>query len=220
MQPDFSDDALIRDYGVSRESLERLHAYDALLHKWQKAINIVSNSTLPESWVRHFVDSLQLLPYLPEQSVGMADEKICIADLGSGGGFPGMALAIARPDFDVHLIDSDFRKGQFLKNVSRETSTPVSVHTERVEQVLPSIKPDYITARGFAPLLDLFKGTEAVFESNPVLRFVLLKGRGAQDEVSAARALYDFNCTVHASVTQAESQVLCISNVRKIDLSA
>ncbi len=209
---DFSDDVLVRDFGVSRESLDVLRAYEVQLHKWQNAINIVSNKSLQESWERHFVDSIQLLPYLPLK----IDARYKIADLGSGGGFPGLVLAILRDDLDVHLIDSDQRKCQFLKNVSRETSTFVSVHSGRVEAVLKDVGPDIITARGFAPLVSLFNYVEDVISANPALKFLLLKGRSALDEVEAAREYYSFDCLSHPSITQTESHVLQISNVRKL----
>ena len=73
---------------VSRETDSKLHEYDAILHKWQKAVNIVSPSTLNDSLNRHFIDSLQILPLIPK-------EAKTLYDLGSGGGFPGMVLAIA-----------------------------------------------------------------------------------------------------------------------------
>ena len=91
---------------VSRESLEQLHAYDALLHKWQKTINLVGRNTLHESWDRHILDSVQIAQYVSRESK-------TLYDLGSGAGFPGLVLAILRPDLDVHLIESDLRKCSF-----------------------------------------------------------------------------------------------------------
>ena len=72
---------------VSRESLEKLERYQALLLKWQKAINLVSPKTLQESGVRHFADSVQLSQYIPE------DTK-AVMDWGSGAGFPGRFLPL------------------------------------------------------------------------------------------------------------------------------
>jgi len=89
VQPDLSSD--IR---------ERLEAYHALLLKWNPVINLVSKNTIADAWQRHFVDSIQIEQYVPEKA------KV-YADLGCGGGFPGLVVAIMRPDLDVHLIESE-----------------------------------------------------------------------------------------------------------------
>ena len=96
---------------VSRETTERLNHYLRLLHKWNPAINLVAKSTLAEAWQRHFMDSAQIFSSL---SGGVARW----VDLGSGGGFPGMVVAIlgaeAAPRMSVTLVESDLRKATFL----------------------------------------------------------------------------------------------------------
>jgi len=108
-----------RDYfskfDVSEEAFACLEVYHALLLKWQAAVNLVSPKTLDEAWQRHFLDSVQLLSSID------ADVKT-IADIGSGAGFPGLVLALCRPDLEVHLIESDMKKCQFLSTVLREAS--------------------------------------------------------------------------------------------------
>jgi 16S rRNA (guanine527-N7)-methyltransferase len=195
------------EYCVSRESLEKLKLYHALLLKWQKAINLVSSNTLKEAWGRHFLDSLQLLPFV--ESCGK------LVDLGSGAGFPGMVLSIVRPELRVTIVDSDERKCQFVKSVSRETLTPIDVFNGRVE-ILPSdLMPDIVTARGFAPLEDILDLTQPLYEGNSNLRYVLLKGRNANEEIAQAAQFYDFSLQKHASIVEADSSVLVISDVRK-----
>ena len=75
-----------RTFGVSRETIERLETYEVLLRQWQKTINLVASSTLPDIWHRHFADSAQLLPLAPG--------ALTWVDLGSGAGFPGLVVAI------------------------------------------------------------------------------------------------------------------------------
>src|SRR5262245_1521225 len=99
-------------WNVSRETFQRLEVYAELLKKWQRAINLLSPGTLENIWDRHFADSIQITNLIP---MGMKK----VVDLGSGAGFPAMVLSIARPDLDIHLIESDSRKCEFLKNVSR-----------------------------------------------------------------------------------------------------
>ncbi len=145
--------------GVSRETLDRLIVYAELLAKWQRRINLVGRSTLNELWRRHMLDSAQLLPLIP-------DGARCLVDLGSGAGFPGLVLAILGIP-EVHLIESDGRKAAFLREVSRETSTPLHIHVSRIEQIEPFVA-DVVTARALAPLpklLDLagpFTGRQTV----------------------------------------------------------
>ncbi len=203
------DNFLIGRCHVSRESLQALRSYEVLLHKWQKAINLVSPASLKESWSRHFIDSLQLLPLIDAGAQ-------TVLDLGSGGGFPGMVIALSRSDLHVHLVDSDFRKCEFLKTVSRESSVGVAVHHCRVEALPDDVVPDIITARGFAPLSKLFEFLEAVINRCPALRFVLLKGENYQAEIDEALQVYQFEWKAIPSLTEPKAAVLLISNVSKL----
>ena len=190
-------------HNVSRESIEKLEIYHKLLIKWQKAINLVSPKTLDEAWGRHFLDSVQIARYIsPSVKV--------VADIGSGGGFPGLVLAILRPDLRVHLIESDGRKCQFLKAVSRETETNVDVRATRIEYMDENFTPDCVTARALADLPTLLSFCMPWAERNPDLEAVLMKGAKTQEEVSTAQALYDFEHEVHASSTDPQGRVLHI----------
>jgi 16S rRNA (guanine527-N7)-methyltransferase len=87
---------------VSRETRDQLEALAHTLGRWQKAINLVGKGTLEDVWVRHILDSAQLFPLIPKQAR-------TLADLGSGGGFPGLVLAALRPELQVNLIEADAR---------------------------------------------------------------------------------------------------------------
>ncbi len=184
----------------SKEVEGKLKIYDTLLHKWQKTINLVSRNTLEESWARHILDSVQIEAHVSR-------EKSLVYDLGSGAGFPGLVLAILRPDVEMHLIESDQRKCSFLKAVSRETGVSVTVHNERIEETkLPS--PDIITARALAPLDKLLgycqpwkrKGMQALF----------LKGETYRGEIDQALKLYDVECSIVPSKTSFSSALVKI----------
>lgn len=195
------------DIDVSRESIEKLEVYQGLLLKWQKAINLVSNNTLDEAWVRHFADSAQLSTYIPQ------DTKT-LMDWGSGAGFPALVLAIMRPQLDIHVVESDERKCQFMRTVSRETSAPIRIHTKRIEALdVQDVRPDVITARALASL-DKLLGFGAPFvEENPNLRMVFLKGESADQELGKVRGLCDFDVDVAQSVTSPHASILSLSRI-------
>lgn len=188
---------------VSRETEKRLLLYMELLLKWQKTINLVSQSTLQDGWNRHIIDSLQLFPYLPK------DAKL--ADLGSGAGLPGLILAIAG-HADVTLIESDKRKCSFLREAARQTETTVKILADRIENtVLDTF--DVITARGFAPLPRMLEMLENRLKTT--CRLLILKGDHHTEEIANARRDWDFTCAILPSKTQAGSAILDIGNLTK-----
>ena len=136
-----------RDFHVSRETLAALEAYAALLEKWNRKINLVGRETLADLWRRHFLDSAQLLPLLPERPPG---RDLVIADIGSGAGFPGLVLAILGAG-EVHLIESDQKKCAFLLEAARAAGADVAIHAQRIEEIA-GLEADVITARALAPL--------------------------------------------------------------------
>lgn len=166
---------------LDRDCERRLAVYADLLVKWQKKINLVGPSTIGDLQLRHFDDSLQLLP--------LAGAWRNWVDLGSGAGFPGMVIAIAAGDGErqVHLIESDKRKAAFLKEVSRETHTKIEIHVDRIERVLPELiaitRFDIVSARALAPLETLIGYARPILEKGGVGLF--LKGKGLASELTA-----------------------------------
>lgn len=195
---------------MSPDTRTALNVYQTLLVKWQKTINLVAPDTLADAATRHFDDSLQLLPLLPET-------PFILADLGSGAGFPGLVLAIARPDITVHLVESDSRKAAFLSTVSRETGCKnVKVHPERVEQVLDVVQPDVVSARALAPLDKLLGMTRHWWQANPALVLVFPKGAAHAGEVDTARKSYAFDVETIPSRTDKQAAILVIRNVKSL----
>lgn len=194
---------------VSRESFEKLEQYQALLLKWQKAINLVSPKTLQESGVRHFADSAQLQHYIPK---GVHS----IMDWGSGGGFPGAVLAILNPDVDFILVESDERKCQFLRTVSRETSATMRIENSRIENFVANLEsvPDLITARALKPVSVLLDYARPLFERRPDLKILLLKGESAEREIKHARHSYNFDVELWPSVTNRSARIMLLSDIK------
>lgn len=188
------------------EVKSRLLVYHDLLLKWQKSVNLVAPSTLSQAWARHFEDSLQVADLIPPDAI--------VADIGSGAGFPGLVLAIARPDLTVHLIESDTKKAAFLSHVSRETGAAnVHVHTGRIESVLPGLSAQVVTARALAALDMLLGYTVSQWDRKDPARLVFLKGENWRAEVEMARAGHRFELDAKPSKTAPNAAILCIRDV-------
>lgn len=182
-----------------------------LLLKWAKVINLVSPSTLSDADSRHFIDSIQLVELIP-------DSTIELMDIGTGAGFPGLVIAIERPDIKVHLVESDIKKCSFLSTISRETNTPVIIHNCRVEAVdkVEGLNPDVITARALASLTELLKMTTPWWSKNKGLTLILPKGLKAQEEIKEAQKNYLFQLKVVSSKTDDKAKILIITQVEKL----
>ena len=180
---------------IPLEVQQKLEIYKDLLFKWQKSINLVSNSSLNDFWNRHVLDSYQLIPYVHGNKV---------LDVGSGGGFPGMVLALSG-NFDVTCVDSDSRKMIFLGEVARLTQTKVTLVTNRVER-MTECEFDTVCARGFADLKTLLsimmsKGRYGVF----------LKGEKIHREISEAEKEYDFSYNLYQSTSNASGTIITVN---------
>jgi 16S rRNA (guanine527-N7)-methyltransferase len=192
---------------VSRETSERLEIYASMLQRWNPHINLVASSTLNDLEARHIKDSLQLTHLAsPEGGVW--------ADLGSGGGLPGLIIAIAfagRANTFV-LVESDQRKAAFLRAVVRETElTKVTVLSQRIEAVQP-LNAEYVSARALAPLGELMAYLD--LHLAPSGKAFLMKGRQWRTEVEEAAKAWSFDYTAHPSHTQDGAAILEISGVK------
>ena len=193
----------------AQEVAEDLEAFAAFLSKWQQVQNLVSRETLPRLWVRHMRDSLQLLK-------NIAPEECSFLDLGSGGGFPAIPLAIALKSDGVqfHLIESNKRKASFLRMVARELELPVRVFDQRIEQVgREEIREtDLVTCRATTSLCSLL-GLVAPFWGDGT-RGLFHKGREYGEELVKAGAEWRFNVVELVSETDREGRILEISHLR------
>ena len=190
-------EALAGQIDVSRETMDRLTAYVAMVEKWQQRVNLVSASTLPAIWLRHIWDSAQLAPLVPA-GTGR------ILDVGSGAGFPGLVLAVLC-DAELNLVESDQKKAVFLQTVIRETGIRAIVHNRRIES-LPPIGADIVTARALASLDRLLELLEA--QLVPGTRCLFLKGARAEVELAALDTRSDIIHRLHPRLTNPEAFVV------------
>lgn len=195
---------------VSRETIDSLQLYASLTLKWTARINLIAPSTRGALWARHIEDSAQVFDLLPEGAR-------TLLDFGSGGGFPGLVLAILakelRPELSVTCIESDARKCAFLRTVARETETPVHVYAKRIEDV-PPIGADVITARAIASVDVLLGYAERHRSEKGTCLF--LKGAKAQIEVSEASRSWQFVESYHASTSQIGASIVEIGEFSRV----
>lgn len=191
---------------VSRETLEKLRSYGDLISKWTKTINLIAPASVPDLWDRHIVDSAQIYQYA-------GTDWTSWTDLGSGGGLPGLVIAILDPkNRPLTLIESDTRKGLFLNTVRRELDLNVTVLTKRIKAA--TIEPaDVLSARALAPLVDLLEFTPKLVK--PTGTALFSKGSRYQEELDVARKTWHFDCIAHESHTNLDARVLEISGMTK-----
>jgi len=181
---------------VSDEIEERLDRYVAVLLEWQARTNLVAPSTLPQIWTRHIADSLQLLALAPGGGHW--------ADLGSGGGFPGVVLACAlvdKPGSVVHLIERNGKKAAFLREAVRITAAVGVVHLAEIGRNVKEITGavDYVTARALAPLHQLLAFAEPLLRSGT--RALFMKGQDVGAELEEANRYWKIQSKLHQSLT-------------------
>lgn len=191
---------------VNRDQMDRLASYLILLQKWQGRINLVGPQTMLDPWKRHFLDSAQLVPLLPEG-------RPKVVDLGSGGGFPGMVLAMLSTA-DVHLVESDGRKCVFLREVARLTDTDVTVHNGRIES-LPPLRANVVTARALAPLEHLMDLAQPMLLRGSICLF--LKGRAVDSELTASKKNWKMRVRRIPSRSDPEGVILKLDQINRRD---
>jgi 16S rRNA (guanine527-N7)-methyltransferase len=193
---------------VSRETELRLDRYVDLLLEWQAKTNLVAPSTLPNLWTRHIADSLQLLTLAPSAKIW--------ADLGSGGGFPGVVLACVLAETSgatVHLVERNAKKAAFLREALRVTSSPGTVHLADIGDSVDRITGplDCVTARAVAPLHQLIgfaaplvsRGSKALF----------LKGQDVEAELTEATKYWNITPHLHSSRTGGHGWIVELDHI-------
>jgi len=204
----YSFEDFARDSNVSRETLADYQAWRALLLKWNRKINLVSPTALGDFWRRHALDSWQIWPAIPDTASNFID-------LGSGAGFPGLAMAIgckSRGQGSVTLVESAGKKTAFLKAVIRELNLPAIATSERAENIEPEAY-DIITARAFAPLPRLFSYAQPFWGEGTIGLF--LKGEAAQEELTQASKEWRYDVETIPSRSDVTGCLLKITELRR-----
>lgn len=194
---------------VSRETFNDLEQFADLVRRWNPAINLVSKATVPDLWSRHIVDSAQLFSHRPPNS------QLWL-DLGSGGGFPGIVVAILanqlQPQLKVALVESDLRKATFLREACRTLSLNAKVHSTRIES-LPPAQADVLSARALASLPALLAFADQHLNKAGVALFP--KGAQHEAELSEARKSHKFDVKLFPSLSEPKAAILEIRNIQR-----
>src|ERR1700687_2851960 len=200
---------------VSRETEARLDRYVDLLLEWQTKTNLVAPSTLPNLWTRHISDSLQLLTLAPSAKRW--------ADLGSGGGFPGVVLACALAQTKaalVHLVERNAKKAAFLREALRVTNSPGQVHLADIGYSVDRITGpvDCVTARAVAPLNKLIGFAEPLVRRGAKALF--LKGQDVEAELTEATKYWKIAPRLHSSRTGGHGWIVELDQIERRNQSA
>ena len=193
---------------VSRETLDRLDRFVAVLLEWQHRMNLIASSTEPKLWTRHIADSLQLLALAPQARIWV--------DLGTGAGFPGIVLACALADVagaQVHLVERSTKKAAFLREAVHATGAPAEVHAVRLEDFVENlaVPVDVVTARALAPLAALLAGTYPLLKTGTLGLFP--KGQDVDAELTEAAKCWSIQSSLAPSLTDPRAKIVCVTGI-------
>ena len=200
-------DDILKD--VSRETIELLKQLRVLVEKWNKSINLISKSTVPEIWSRHILDSAQIFYARNKRFKRWLD-------IGSGAGFPGLVVSILAQNNNINgeiiLVDSDTRKCAFLSTVKRELSLNLYIINNRIE-LCDRQKADVISARALTDLSNLLELSFNHMNEDSTLIFA--KGKSWREELFAAQKTWNFSWEAVTSITDPKSVVLKIGELSR-----
>jgi len=194
---------------VSRETMAQLKIHADMLLDWNTRQNLVSARSLGDLWRRHFWDSTQLIPYIPNFASSLVD-------LGSGAGFPGLVIATIlreRPGFRVVLYEATAKKCRFLEAVATRLDLPVEVRQGRIEDAVPEIF-DCITARACAPMAKLLAYAQRFWGKESVA--LLLKGQNVEVELTESHKSWRMHAIRHQSRSDPSGVILEIRELHRV----
>lgn len=198
---------------VSRETCADFVSWQTLLNVWNKRINLVGKRTIDQFWQRHALDSWQL--WREFRKFDMMGELKFI-DLGSGAGFPGIALAIGCKQVchgHVDLVEVTGKKAQFLRRLVHKLELPAQVVEARIEQMSPKAY-DIVSARALAPLPKLFTYAQRFWKKDTIGLF--LKGQNVDRELTEAQKYWTYDCQLKTSCSDVRGVIVVVKNLKRI----
>jgi len=183
--------------------IKNLEEFVVLLLKCNNEYNLIGKSTIQDMWNRHILDCAQLMQFIDNKNKKFAD-------FGSGAGFPGVVLSIIGLK-EIHLIEKSFRKSQFLQQAKIISPNRIFIHQSKLEE-MKNLKFDCITSRALAPLDKLLKYSSEFLNEDGYCLF--LKGKNLSAEIDIAKKDFEFNYTLHKSLTASDSNIIKINNIK------
>ena len=203
-------DTFSRFTQVSRETIISLKKYEDILIEENKTLNLVGKSTINDIWIRHFLDSVQVIDFIDKNSK-------TLVDLGSGAGFPGIVLAIALKDrkipMKIKLIEKSPKKIKFLKNIINQLELNVEAINQNILDVQKKFTDDIFVARAFKPLEIILQLIHNKAENWKKI-FIYL-GKTGKDELIRASKIWDIEYKQRGSITSNDSKILEIKKIKK-----
>lgn len=180
---------------------QQLLDYLALLAKWNRIYNLTGIRDEKAMLSQHLLDSLAVLPYLD----GDSDQALTLADVGSGGGLPGIPLAIARPQLRVALIESSQKKASFLQQARIELRLEnVSVHCVRVEDFKSAVLFDIVITRAFSSLAEFVRHSAHLLAVGG--RLLAMKGHYPEQEIAELPPAWRVRQSISLAVPELDAQ--------------
>ena len=195
---------------VSRETLDELNKYSLSILKKNKEINLISSSTEKSINTRHITDSAQVIDFIDKNDI-----KVC-TDLGSGAGLPGIVLAILmkpkKPEFKVIFYEKSYHKSNFLKEISKKLKLNTEINQKNIFDE-KDLSTDIIISRAFKPLPVIF---EIALNNFKKFKYIILfLGKSGKEILEEASKKWKFDYEKKKSLTNDESLVVKISNLKK-----
>ena len=192
--------------------IQSLVIYEKMLIKANKSLNLVGKSTINNIWIRHFLDSSQVIDFIDK------NDKTLI-DIGSGAGFPGLVIAILakerRLSLKIKLIDKSPNKTKFLKSLIKELRLNTDVVCQNILEKKQKMNQDIIIARAFKPLSKIL---EIIHEKGENWKKIFLfLGKSGKNELHEASKNWDIQYKQRVSITSSDSIVIEINRLKKIE---
>ena len=195
---------LEKNYSVDKEKKRLLEKYVFLIKKNQENVSLIGKSTISDIWLRHIIDSLQIIKYLPKE-----EKNKYLIDVGTGAGLPGVVLAIMGRS-DVLLCEKSPKKTNFLKVVLKECSLNAKIYNCRIEDIIMN-NIAIIVSRAYASIKKLILTNIHLISKETIL--VIHKGKKHMKEIAEAKKEFAFNFKKFDSITSKEGVILKIENI-------
>ena len=203
-------DTFNRFFRVSRETIISLKKYEKLLIEGNKTLNLIGNSTVNQIWIRHFLDSIQVIDFIDKNDN-------TLVDIGSGAGFPGLVLAIALKDkkipLKIKLIEKSPKKVKFLRDLINVLHLDVKVINQNIFEEPKKLLEDVFVARAFKPLKIILQLIHN--KANNWKKIFIFLGKTGKNELLQASKIWDIEYKQRVSVTSNDSIVIEINMLKK-----